>query len=90
MKYPSFYGIDTPSEEELLAHKMSVEEIAEYIKVDSLSFISLDGLYRAMGHPEGRDNENPQYCDDCFSGDYPVELVDYHASKQENTKLKAV
>lgn len=90
VKYPSFYGIDTPSEEELLAHKMSVEEIAEYIKVDSLSFISLDGLYRAMGHPEGRDNENPQYCDDCFSGDYPVELVDYHASKQENTKLKAV
>lgn len=70
-----FYGIDTPSQDELMAHKFSVEDIARHIGVDSLAYISVDGLYRAVG--ETRRNENlPQYCDACFTGEYPVELTD--------------
>jgi amidophosphoribosyltransferase len=70
-----FYGIDTPERSKLLAATHSVEEMASLIGADSLAFISHDGLYRALGH-EGRDNEAPQYCDACFTGDYPVSLPD--------------
>jgi amidophosphoribosyltransferase len=70
-----FYGIDTPSQEELVAHTHNTDEIAKMIGVDSLSYISVDGLYRAVGET-GRNNAKPQYCDACFTGDYPVELVD--------------
>lgn len=74
-----FYGIDTPSTEELMAHKFSVEEIAKHIGVDSLAYISVDGLYRAVGE-ESRNDNTPQYCDACFTGDYAVELVDKELS----------
>ena len=70
-----FYGIDTPKTEELLASQMDVAAMAAHIGVDSLAFISIDGLYRAMGEP-GRDPARPQYCDACFSGDYPIRLTD--------------
>ena len=70
-----FYGIDTPSTEELVAHTHNVDEIAAMIGVDSLSYISVDGLYRAVGET-GRNAKSPQYCDACFTGEYPVELVD--------------
>ena len=70
-----FYGIDTPQREELLASRFDVAGMAEHIGVDSLAFISLDGLYRAMGQP-GRDGEQPQYCDACFTGAYPTRLTD--------------
>ena len=76
VKFPCFYGIDTPTKEELLASKYSIEQIQDYIGVDSLSFISLDGVYRALGFKEGRNIENPAFTDHYFSGDYPVELVD--------------
>lgn len=72
-----FYGIDTPSSGELLASQKSVEEICEYIGADSLAYVSLDGLYRAVGETK-RNNKMPQYCDACFTGDYPVELVDHN------------
>lgn len=75
-----FYGIDTPSEKELLASSHSVQQMAEFIGVDSLSFISEDGLYRAMGET-GRNAKNPQYCDACFTGDYPVALTDQSLKK---------
>ncbi|WP_322097340.1 amidophosphoribosyltransferase [Pelagibius sp. Alg239-R121] len=71
-----FYGIDTPETSELLASQMNVPEMAEHIGVDSLAFISMDGLYRAMGE-EKRDNETPQFCDACFTGDYPTRLTDH-------------
>lgn len=74
-KHSCFYGIDTPEPDKLLAHKYSVEEMAKFIGVDSLAFISLDGLYRAMGEQK-RDASQPQYCDACFSGDYPIPLID--------------
>ncbi len=70
-----FYGVDTPKREELLAAENDLEAMREHIGVDTLAFISIDGLYRAMG-VGGRDNDAPQYCDACFSGDYPIRLTD--------------
>ncbi len=71
-----FYGIDTPSTGELLAHRKKVEEIREYIGADSLAYLSIDGLYKAVGE-KARNNDNPQYCDACFTGDYTVSLTDH-------------
>ncbi|MEM7289292.1 MAG: amidophosphoribosyltransferase [Pseudomonadota bacterium] len=73
---PDFYGVDTPDPRQLLASRMTIEEMRDYIRVDTLGFVSLDGLYRALGEKE-RNNENPQYNDSCFSGDYPTPLTDY-------------
>ncbi len=70
-----FYGIDTPEKGELLASHMDVAEMTAYIGADSLAFISMDGLYRAMGEP-GRDPEAPKFCDACFTGEYPTQLTD--------------
>ena len=75
-----FYGIATPERDELLASHKSVHEMASFIGADSLAFVSIDGLYRAMGKPK-RDSAAPQYCDACFTGDYPIKLVDHDAGK---------
>ena len=83
-----FYGIDTPERSKLLAANMSVQEMADFIGCDSLAFISLDGLYRAMGH-QGRDKASPQYCDACFTGDYPTELTDQNNEKITQLSLLA-
>ena len=69
--WPCFYGVDTPERSKLLAATMGEDEMREFLGVDSLKFISLDGLYRAVGKAS-RNGDNPQYCDACFSGDYPV------------------
>ncbi len=73
-----FYGVDTPERSKLLASKMEPDEMARHIGVDSLAFISMDGLYRAMGE-EARNNDRPQFCDACFSGNYPTRLTDREA-----------
>ena len=70
-----FYGVDTPEREALLAAHNDVEEMRQLIGADSLSFISIDGLYRAMGQPN-RDENAPHYCDACFTADYPIPLTD--------------
>ena len=70
-----FYGVDTPEREKLLAYQYDLAGMAKYIGVDSLAFISLDGLYRAVGE-KGRNAAQPQYCDACFTGDYPIPLID--------------
>ncbi len=70
-----FYGVDTPEKQKLLASRMEVQEMAEFIKVDSLAFLTIDGLYRAAGEA-ARNGESPQFCDACFSGDYPTRLLD--------------
>ncbi len=70
--WPCFYGVDTPERSKLLAAKMTEDEMRDFIGVDSLKFISLDGLYRAAGEVNGRNNKAPQFCDACFSGEYPV------------------
>ena len=79
-----FYGVDTPERHELLAAQQSIDEMAKTIGVDSLAFISMDGLYRAMGFDK-RSPAMPQFCDACFSGEYPVSLIDHedgHATSQ--------
>ena len=76
-----FYGIDTPERSQLLAARHDVEAMAELIGVDSLAFISIDGLYRAMGQP-GRDPRQPKFCDACFTGDYPTSLTDQGGGHQ--------
>jgi amidophosphoribosyltransferase len=76
--HPCFYGIATPEKEQLLASHMSVEEMGKFIGADSLAFISIDGLYRAMGEP-ARDPAAPRFCDACFTGDYPIPLADHEA-----------
>ena len=70
-----FYGVDTPERSKLMASSHDVEEMREMIGADSLAFISMDGLYRAMGE-EKRDKANPQFCDACFSGEYPIRVLD--------------
>ncbi len=70
--WPCFYGVDTPERDKLLASHMSEDEMRDHLGVTSLRFISLDGLYRAVGAAGGRDAAAPQYCDACFSGEYPV------------------
>ncbi|WP_108482526.1 amidophosphoribosyltransferase [Oceaniglobus ichthyenteri] len=84
--WPCFYGVDTPQREKLLASTMSEDEMCAHLKVDSLRFISLDGLYRAVGEAEGRNATSPQYCDACFSGQYPVEPSDM---VEQGFRLKA-
>ena len=74
-RHPCFYGIATPERDELLAARLDVDGMAELIGVDSLAFLSIDGLYRAMGE-QGRDDLAPRFCDACFTGDYPIPLTD--------------
>src|SRR6202012_5896790 len=73
--YPDYYGIDLPDRGGLLAATHSLEEMREIIGADSLAFLSIDGVYRAMGYP-GRDAANPKFADHCFTGDYPTILTD--------------
>ncbi|MFZ5616007.1 MAG: amidophosphoribosyltransferase [Pseudomonadota bacterium] len=73
--YPDFYGIDTPSKDELIASRMTVEEMRREIGVDSLAFLSLDGLYESFGKGP-RDKSAPAFTDHCFTGDYPTRLTD--------------
>lgn len=73
--HPDYYGIDTPDRENLIASGRTVEEIREFIGTDSLAFLSINGIYKAMGY-EGRDSIHPQFTDHCFTGDYPTRLLD--------------
>lgn len=72
---PCFYGVDTPDKKDLIASHLSTEEIRKMIGADKLGYISIDGLYSAITKGK-RDNENPQYCDACFSDQYPIRLTD--------------
>jgi amidophosphoribosyltransferase len=78
---PCFYGVDTPEKGKLLAANMDLEGMRAFIGVDSLAFISIDGLYRAMGEA-ARDGAFPKFCDACFTGDYPTPLTDQHSEDQ--------
>lgn len=74
-RHSCFYGVDTPERAKLLAAQMDVDRMRDFIKVDSLAFLSINGLYRAVGEAAREDNA-PQYCDACFTGDYPTRLTD--------------
>ncbi|WP_075485364.1 amidophosphoribosyltransferase [Candidatus Pelagibacter communis] len=75
IRYPDFYGVDTPTKKELLAANKTNEEICEYIGAKSLRFLSIEGLYKAIGF-ENRNETYPQLTDHYFTGEYPVKLVD--------------
>ncbi|MFA7414793.1 MAG: amidophosphoribosyltransferase [Rhizobium sp.] len=79
--FPDFYGIDTPDADKLLANQYAdVDAMAKFIGADSLAFLSIDGLYRAVGGT-GRDNDKPQFTDHYFTGDYPTRLLDKEGEK---------
>jgi len=75
IRYPDFYGVDTPTKKELLAANKTNDEICEYIGAKTLRFLSIDGLYKAIGF-EKRNETYPQLTDHYFTGEYPVKLVD--------------
>ncbi|GHE56836.1 amidophosphoribosyltransferase [Camelimonas fluminis] len=88
IKFPDYYGIDTPEREKLLAATHSLEEIRRYIGADSVAFLTVDGVYRATGY-EGRDPETPQFTDHCFTGDYPTPLADITGEAPRQLSLLA-
>ncbi|GAA0337193.1 amidophosphoribosyltransferase [Sphingomonas oligophenolica] len=74
-RHSCFYGVDTPERAKLLASSKNVAEMNAYIQADSLAFVSIDGLYKALGEPQ-RADIRPSHCDACFTGDYPTTLTD--------------
>ncbi len=85
---PDYYGIDTPQKEKLLAATHGLDEMRQWIGSDSLAFLSIDGIYRAMGEP-GRNQKQPQFTDHCFTGDYPTPLTDLMAENRAQLSLLA-
>lgn len=88
IKFPDFYGIDTPEEKALLAATHTLEEMRQFIGVASLSFVSIEGVYKSAGFA-GRDSHRPQFTDHCFTGDYPTHLTDIigESAKQQLSLL---
>jgi amidophosphoribosyltransferase len=84
--HPDYYGIDTPERDKLLAATHSLEEMRKFTGADSLAFLSVDGIYRAMGLP-GRDPAKPQFTDHCFTGDYPTPLTDQTGQQSSPRQL---
>jgi amidophosphoribosyltransferase len=89
--HPDYYGIDTPERDKLLAATHTLEEMRAYIGCDTLAFLSVDGIYRAMGEP-GRNAARPQFTDHCFTGDYPTPITDQilEGPKQQLSMLAEV
>ena len=75
IKFPDFYGVDMPTKKELLASDKSIKEICDFINAKSLKYLSIDGLYQAMGFDK-RNNTYPQLTDHYFTGEYPIKIID--------------
>ena len=86
IKYSDYYGIDTPEKDSLLAAKHNIDEMRDYIGCTSLKFLSIEGLYRALGYSE-RNSEMPQFTDHCFTGDYPTKLSDIEQIPDHTSQL---
>ena len=86
IKHPDYYGIDTPERDKLLAATHDLEGMRQFIGADSLAFLSIDGIYRAMGE-KARNPERPQFTDHCFTGDYPTALTDLAAKDTSPRQL---
>ena len=85
--HPDCYGVDTPKQDELLAAtRKDVKEMAKYIGVKTLGFLSVDGLYKAMGYKK-RNESIPQFTDHCFTGDYPIIPIDKNLDKSKYDQL---
>ena len=77
IKYPDYYGVDTPNQDELLAYRFDLEGMRKFINAKTLNFLSIEGLYKSMGY-EKRNVSYPQFTDHCFTGEYPVKPLDAH------------
>ena len=86
IKYPDYYGVDTPDKNELLAAKNNIEEMRKIINATTLKFLSIEGLYKSMGC-EKRNISYPQFTDHCFTGDYPIDPVDANNKDIVNDKI---
>ncbi len=86
IKFPDYYGVDTPTKKELLASKLSVEEMRKFINVKTLKFLSIEGLYKSMGF-EKRNSSYPQFTDHCFTGEYPIKPLDANDENIISKKL---
>jgi amidophosphoribosyltransferase len=86
LMWPDYYGIDMPDREKLLAANHSIEEIARILNVDSMGYLSVDGLYWAMGAV--RDPAHPQFTDHYFTGDYPTRLLDREIAQGRNEAVE--
>ena len=86
IKFPDYYGVDTPDQKELLASKYNLEDMRKFINATSLKFLSIQGLYKSMGY-EDRNNLYPQFTDHCFTGEYPVKPIDADNKNIEEKKL---
>ena len=75
IKYPDYYGVDTPNQNELLASKFDIEGMRKFINATTLQFLSIEGLYKSMGY-EKRNSSYPQFTDHCFTGEYPIKPID--------------
>jgi len=84
--HPDYYGIDTPERDKLLAATHDLEGMRQVIGADSLAFLSVEGIYRAMGY-EGRDPARPQFTDHCFTGEYPTPLTDQTGQQHQPRQL---
>ena len=82
-RHSCFYGVDTPERSKLLAHKLDIGGMQDFMHADSLAFVSIDGLYKALGEAR-RADIRPQYCDACFTGDYPTRLTDQDETAVED------
>jgi amidophosphoribosyltransferase len=82
-RHSCFYGVDTPERTKLLAHKLDIVGMQDFMHADSLAFVSIDGLYKALGEAR-RADVRPQYCDACFTGDYPTRLTDQDETAVED------
>ena len=86
IKYPDYYGVDTPSKKELLASNYDLEGMRKFINATSLKFLSIDGLYKSMGFKK-RNDVYPQFTDHCFTGEYPVKPVDANNNDVVENKI---
>jgi len=89
IKYPDYYGVDTPNQNELLASKLSIKEMQKFINATSLQFLSIEGLYKSLGH-EKRNSSYPQFTDHCFTGEYPVEPIDANNKDFINDRVSLI
>ena len=89
IKYPDYYGVDTPDKNELLASKHDLESMRKFINAKTLQFLSIEGLYKSMGY-EKRNSAYPQFTDHCFTGDYPIKPVDANDEKFIHNKLSVM
>jgi amidophosphoribosyltransferase len=75
IKYPDYYGVDTPTKNELLAARLDIESMRKFTNATTLKFLSIEGLYKSMGYQK-RNSSYPQFTDHCFTGEYPIKPID--------------